>query len=278
MSGFSYSSPIFFQNATSAKIDWYFSRSFALRILAAASAFCETVAGAGACACGAIVCTSDATFGRLPFALVSVDSEGPLPLGGAAFALSAASSASGSTSASITRRPDFVRNWLRNRRTVSRFASTSSVPPLMKPATSTRRNAETSIFGESGVSMGTSKKLVHPLTTASRARLAIVAALRAVIDFFEEIVVLANQNVFGIEGERLLIRLARVVETPFVLVTDPEIVPGRGVARIDLGRLFEAVDRLFPETVLRHLVSEVHLRFRVRPGVSVRRLRQPDEQ
>src|SRR4051794_29654 len=50
MSGFSYSSPIFFQNATSAKIDWYFSRSFSVRILA--SADCPGCAGAGACAAG----------------------------------------------------------------------------------------------------------------------------------------------------------------------------------------------------------------------------------
>ena len=47
---------------------------------------------------------------------------------------STASSSSGSTSASITRRPDFDRSWLRSRRTVSRFASTSSEPPAMKPA------------------------------------------------------------------------------------------------------------------------------------------------
>ena len=81
-----------------------------------------------------------------------------------AFALSAASSTSGRTSASMTRRPDLVLSWLRSSRTVSRLASTSSVPPLMKPATRTRRNADTSIFGERGVSIGTSKKLVQPLT------------------------------------------------------------------------------------------------------------------
>ena len=34
ISGFWYSSPIFFQKATLAKIDWYFSRSFSLRIFA----------------------------------------------------------------------------------------------------------------------------------------------------------------------------------------------------------------------------------------------------
>ena len=79
-----------------------------------------------------------------------------LPLSRAAALSAAAISASGSTSASITRSGDFVRSWLRSRRTVSRFASTSSVPPLMKPATSTRWNAVTSIFGWIGVSIGIS--------------------------------------------------------------------------------------------------------------------------
>ena len=44
------------------------------------------------------------------------------------------------TSASITLSDDFVRSWLRSRRTVSWFVSTSSVPPATKPATSTRWN------------------------------------------------------------------------------------------------------------------------------------------
>src|SRR3954467_15216292 len=96
----------------------------------------------------------------------------------------------------------------------------------MKPATSTRRNAVTSIFGERGVSIGTSKKLVHALTAVSRTRLAIVAALRAVIDFFEQIVVLANQDVLGVKRDGFLVRLARIIESPLVLVADTEIVPG----------------------------------------------------
>src|SRR4029450_1853543 len=110
--------------------------------------------------------------------------------------------------------------------------------------------ADTSIFGESGVSMGTSKKLVHPLTAVNRTRLAIVAALRAVIDFFEEVVVLPNQRVLRIERDRLLVGLARIVETSLVFVANAEIVPGRGVARIDFHRLLPAVGRFFPQTVL----------------------------
>ena len=44
-------------------------------------------------------------------------------------------SASGCTSASMTRSVDFCFSWLRSRRTVSRFVSTSSLPPAMNPAT-----------------------------------------------------------------------------------------------------------------------------------------------
>ena len=51
---------------------------------------------------------------------------------------------------------DLVRSWLRKSRTVSWFASTSSLPPATKPATSTRWNGETSSFGWMGVSMGIS--------------------------------------------------------------------------------------------------------------------------
>ena len=54
------------------------------------------------------------------------------------------------------RRFDFERSWLRNSRTVSRLASTSSVPPAMNPAMSTRWNADTSSFGWIGVSIGIS--------------------------------------------------------------------------------------------------------------------------
>src|SRR3954465_13611008 len=184
-----------------------------------------------------------------------------------ALALSAAISASGRTSASIPRRPDFERSWLRRSRTVSRFASTSSVPPLMKPATSTPPNAVTSIFGDRGVSIGTSKKLVHALVNVSRTRLAIVAALRAVIDFLEQIVVLSNQDVLRIECDGFFVRLARVLESPFVLVSNPQVVPGSRVSGIGFRGLLPAVHGFFPEAVLRDLDAEVHLRLRARSCV-----------
>src|SRR3954464_11190809 len=107
----------------------------------------------------------------------------------------------------------------------------------MKPATSTRRNAVTSIFGDRGVSMGTSKKLVHALVNVSRTRLAIVAALRAVIDFFEQIAVLSDEAVVRVVWESFFVRLARVFEAPFVLVSNPQVVPGGGVSGIRVRRL-----------------------------------------
>ena len=56
----------------------------------------------------------------------------------------------------LARHPDLFRSWLRRRRVVSRLPSTSSVPPEMKPATSTRWNPDTSSFGLIGVSIGIS--------------------------------------------------------------------------------------------------------------------------
>ena len=65
-------------------------------------------------------------------------------------------SISDTASASMTLRVDFVRSWLRSRRTVSRFESTSSVPPATNPTTSTRWNGDVSSFGWMGVSIGVS--------------------------------------------------------------------------------------------------------------------------
>ena len=49
-----------------------------------------------------------------------------------------------------------LRSWLRNRRTVSMFASTSSFAPAIKPAMKIRWNGVTSSLGEIGVSIGIS--------------------------------------------------------------------------------------------------------------------------
>ncbi len=73
-----------------------------------------------------------------------------------AWLCSLATSISVRMSASITFSDDLVRSWLRSSRTVSWFASTSSLPPATKPTTSTRWNGDTSIFGWIGVSIGIS--------------------------------------------------------------------------------------------------------------------------
>ena len=79
---------------------------------------------------------------------------------------------------------------------------------------------------------------------------------------------------FGIQFERLFVRLARLVELPFVLVRDGEIVEGRGVGRVELGRLFPAVDRLAPEPALRDADAEFDLGLGLAPRVGERRRRR----
>src|SRR5580765_6252776 len=146
---------------------------------------------------------------------------------------------SGMTSASMTLSDDFVRSWLRSSRTVSRFVSTSSLPPATKPATRTRWNGETSILGRIGVSMGISK-YEGPHATAAAASMAatptnaslllrVFSRARAVIDFLEEIKVLTNLHVIGVEVERFLVGLARFIELALVLVGDGQVVVGGGV-------------------------------------------------
>src|SRR5438477_2043112 len=169
---------------------------------------------------------------------------------------------SGMTSASMTLSDDFVLSWLRSNRTVSRFVSTSSLPPATKPATRTRWNGETSILGRIGVSMGISKyegphataaaaSMAATLTNARLLALRVFSRARAVIDFLEELEVLTNLRVIGLEVERFFVSLARFVELAFVLVGDREVVMGGGVRRIDLDRLFPPVDGFAPETPLR---------------------------
>src|SRR4051794_9216139 len=102
----------------------------------------------------------------------------------------------------------------------------------MKPATSTRRNADTSIFAAMGVSIGTSKKLVQAVTDPSSTRLTIVATLRAVIDFFEEVVILPDQHVLRFERDRLVVCLPGFFELSLVLVRNRQVVPGSRVCRV----------------------------------------------
>src|SRR4249920_2411204 len=170
-------------------------------------------------------------------------------------------------SASITRSDDLERSWLRSRRTVSWLVSSSSLPPATKPATSTRWNADTSSFALIGVSMGTSNNsppqatasTAHAAATAPRARRLLVLLRRAVIDFFEELVVLTNLGVAWLDLDRLLVGLARLVELALVFVGDRQIIERRRVGRVDFDGLLPAIDRLAPQPAQGDVHAEVDL-------------------
>src|SRR4051812_36886980 len=195
MRGFWYSSPMRFQYAVLANSRSYGSRSFCSRI------FCGRAEGWPALP--AFLSTSSRSDTRLAAASVSA----------AALFCSCAISMSVIGSASITRSDDFERSWLRSRRTVSWLVSSSSLPPATKPATSTRWNAETSSLALIGVSIGTSNSS-PPQATASTAQAAAIAPSarrllvllrRAIIDFFEQLVVLTDLGVVWIHLHRLFV-------------------------------------------------------------------------
>ena len=73
--------------------------------------------------------------------------------------------------------------------------------------------------------------------TAANATLLVLLS-GPIIDFLEELVVLANLRIVRIDLERFLVGLARLVELPFVFVADGEVVEGGDVVRVDLGRPF----------------------------------------
>src|SRR4029079_3304111 len=267
INGFWYSSPIFFQKSTLAKIPSSGCRSFSSLIRDCWTSLdfplgcaCAVVFEAGV----GVGPPAGEVAGDAPLALVS-----PLSV-----RCSLASSSSGSTSASMTFSCDFERSWLRSSRTVSRLASTSSEPPARNPAISTRWNGETSIFGWMGVSIGTSYTSLHALTVSASARLATTAAVRAVIDFLEELVILANELVVGLELERALVRLARLLELALVLVRDRQVVERRGVVGVDLRGLLPPVNRFPPEALLRDGDPELDVLLRGFPRVLGRRGRR----
>src|SRR5688572_6089313 len=96
----------------------------------------------------------------------------------------------------------------------------------------------------------------------------LVGGTRAVINFLEELKILSNLKIIGLEFERFFVRLARFIELTFVLVCDREIVEGGRVRRIDFNRLFPAVDGFAPKASLRHADPERHLLFRVAACIS----------
>src|SRR5262245_30495102 len=120
-----------------------------------------------------------------------------------------------------------------------------------------------------GVSIGTSYTSLHPLTASASARLMTAAAVRAVIDFLEELVILANELVVGLELERPLVRFPCLLELTLVLVGDRQVVEGRRVVRVDLRGLLPTVNRLPPETSLRDRNSELDVLLRLVSRVSL---------
>src|SRR5678816_2920725 len=97
------------------------------------------------------------------------------------------------------------------------------------------------------------------MASPSSARLAPVFLSRAVIDFLEQIVVLPDERVVRLKAKRFFIRIASLGQLAFMLVGNGEVVERGGVSGIELGGAFPAIDRLFPQTTLRHLDAELHL-------------------
>src|SRR5713101_8228142 len=108
----------------------------------------------------------------------------------------------------------------------------------------------------------------------SRRLLEVFAGAGPVIDFLEQLEVLSDVGVVGIERERLLVSLPGLGELPFVLVRNREIVERGGVGGIDLDGALPPIDRLTPEALLRDVDAEVDLRLGVGACVGERQRRR----
>jgi hypothetical protein len=76
------------------------------------------------------------------------------------------------------------------------------------------------------------------------------------VDFLEELVVLADVLIFRCELECLLVGGASLVELALVFVPDREVIVGGRVRRIDLSRPLPAVNRFLPESAVGNLDAE----------------------
>ena len=108
-------------------------------------------------------------------------------------------------------------------------------------------------------------------TSAERQASDSLAAFRAVIDFFEQIVVLPDHARCSDRARAPSRTPSAPCRTALVLVGDREVVPGGGVGRIDLDRLLPAVDGFAPEPFCATLIAELDLRLRVAARVGVQR-------
>src|ERR1043166_3650265 len=138
----------------------------------------------------------------------------------------------------------------------------------MKPATRTRWNGEAASFAGIGGSTGTSyssppQAAANAAATSAAARLLLFRLDGAVIDFLEQIVVLADVRVVRIERERLFVGLPRFVELPFVLVRNRQIVERGGVFRVEFDGFLPAVNRFAPQAALRAVDAELSLLARI---------------
>src|ERR1700683_5040875 len=125
-----------------------------------------------------------------------------------------------------------------------------------------------------GVSIWTSETLRHAAAvTAARPLMIAAAAVLAIINFTERIVVLPDVLVVRVDLESLIIGCASLVELAHLLVADPEIVPRLRVRRIEFRGLLPPENGLSPEPLVRDVDAERHLRFRVRAPVGIERHR-----
>src|SRR5262245_21762183 len=63
-----------------------------------------------------------------------------------------------------------------------------------------------------------------------------------VIDFLEELEVLLDLGVVGLEGDGFFVRLASFVQLSLVFVGDCEVVEGRRVGRVEFDGLLPAIN------------------------------------
>src|SRR6185503_2511363 len=115
--------------------------------------------------------------------------------------------------------------------------------------------------------------MAAPQASVASAPLLFFALAGPVIDFLEQLVVLADLRVVRVQFERFLVGLSGLVELPFVLVGNRQVVVGGDVGRVELGGLLPAIDGFAPQTALRDADAELDLRTGVAARVGERRRR-----
>src|SRR4051812_22047525 len=93
---------------------------------------------------------------------------------------------------------------------------------------------------------------ITAVTAASAMRRALRSFFlaRAVIDFLEQLVILADLRVVRLDRQRFFVCFSRLVEQPFVFVRNREIVVRGSVRRIELDGFLPPVDGFAPQPAL----------------------------